>query len=282
VNYQGLGSGAGINQFTQGTVDFAASDKAMSDEEMAKVSRGVQLIPVTAGCVVLVVNIPEVTTLKLSRQAYAGIFLGTINKWNDPVIQKCNEGTKLPALDIVVVHRSEASGTTAVFTKHLCAISENWKKGPGEGQSVKWPVGTGAKGNDGVAALVRQTPGAIGYIEYNFAMRTKQPMALLENKKGQFVAPSSEAGTAALAGLELPDNLRGWVPDPEGDQVYPIVTYSWLLLYKNIGNDAKAATIKSLVKYCLMDGQKDAESLGYIPLPKKIAERAQAALDHVK
>src|SRR5271169_1256360 len=215
INYQALGSGAGVKQFQQGLVNFGASDAAMTDAEIAKVKEGVVLLPMTAGSIVLAYNIPDgPNELKLSREAYAGIFLGKITQWNDPIIAKANAGAKLPDTKITVVTRSDGSGTTFVFTSHLSAISDAWKGGPGHGTTVNFPVGVAGKGNPGVTALVKQTPGAIGYVEYAYAYQNKMPMASLENKSGSFVAPTLQAGQEALSGVKLPSNLRAWIPDP--------------------------------------------------------------------
>ena len=285
VDYQPVGSGSGVTQFINKTVDFGASDAAMTDDEMSKVDRGVQLLPMTAGSVVLAYNIPELKTpLRLSRAAYTGIFLGKITKWNDPIIAKANPGVTLPATNITVVHRSDSSGTTFVFTQHLSAISDAWKAGPGTSKSPNWPVGLGAKGTDGVTAQIKQAPGAIGYIEYGAAKTTNTPMAILENKAGAFVEANTASGQATLAGATLPDNLRLFVPDPDGAQSYPIVTYTWLLLYKttDASKPANAAALKDVIKYCLGEGQKDSESLGYIPLPASVVEADLKALDTIK
>src|SRR5450432_3829930 len=190
VNYQSTGSGAGIKAFIAGQTDFGASDAAMTDDEIKQAKDNVILLPMTAGNIVLAHNLDGVADLKLSREAYSGIFLGTVKKWNDPKIAAANPGAKLPKLDISVVHRSDGSGTTFVFTQHLAAISDKWKSGPGVGKSVEWPVGVGGAKNDGVAAQIHRTPGAIGYIEFAFAASTKQPSALLENKAGKFIAAS--------------------------------------------------------------------------------------------
>ncbi len=217
VNYQATGSGAGIKAFVEGQTDFGASDAAMTDEDIKQAQDNVSLLTITAGNVVLAYNLEGVAGVKLSRAAYAGIFLGTIKKWNDPEIAKSNSGVNLPDKDITVAHRSDGSGTTFVFTQHLAAINEAWKAGPGKGTSVDWPVGVGGRKNDGVAALIAQTPGAIGYVEYAFAMSSKMAMATLENKAGKFVAPTLEASAKALAAVTLPEDLRAWVTDPEGD-----------------------------------------------------------------
>ncbi len=282
VNYQATGSGAGVKAFIEGQTDFGASDAAMTDEEIKQANGNVSLLPMTAGNIVLAYNLEGVTGLKLSRAAYAGIFLGQVKKWNDPEIVKSNPGLKLPASDITVAHRSDGSGTTFVFTQHLSAINEAWKAKPGTGTSVDWPVGVGGRKNDGVAALIGQTPGSIGYIEYAFAISSKMPMAELENKAGKFVAPTLEASKKALEAVKLPDDLRAWVTDPEGDDVYPIVTYTWILAKKKYTEPAKAAALKTLLNWCLTDGQKLSESLHYVPLPEPVAQRVTQAVASIQ
>ncbi len=278
VNYQSVGSGAGVKQFTQGTVDFAASDAAMSDEEIAKVKQGVVMIPATAGSIVIAYNLPGVTELKLSRDAYVGIFLGKIAKWSDPAIAKDNPDVKLPDLPINVAFRSDGSGTTFVFTKHLSAISKDFADEVGTDKSVTWPVGAGGKGNEGVTALVKQTPGTVGYVEYGYAAHNGLSMASLQNKSGKFVKPTDESGAATLAHVEFPENLRIWPEDPAGDDDYPIATFTWLLLYKKYTDAAKLKALKGFVTYGLTDGQKFAGELGYIPLPGPVVEKAKVAL----
>lgn len=281
VNYQSVGSGAGVRQFTANTVDFGASDVAMKDKEIAKVDRGVLLLPMTGGSVVLAYNLDGVTELKLPRDVYTDIFLGKITKWNDSRIAVVNEGVKLPDEKITVVHRSDGSGTTAVFTKHLSAISEEWKKGPKEGKTVSWPTGIGAKGNEGVTAQIKQTPGSIGYIEYGYAKNEGLPTAALENKAGKFVPPSDEAASKALGAVELPENLRAFLPDPEGDESYPIVTYTWILAYKKYENPATAKAVEEMIEYGLTEGQKASKDLGYVPLPQNVVEQVAAAADTI-
>lgn len=282
VNYQATGSGAGVKAFIAGQTDFGASDAAMTDAEIKEAKDNVVLLPVTAGSIVLAFNLPGVTELKLSREAYAGIFLGKIKTWNDPKIKASNPDVKLPATTISAVHRSDGSGTTFVFTQHLSAISEEWKKGPGTGTSVEWPGGVAGKKNDGVAALVSQTPGSIGYIEYGFAVSSKQPMASLENKAGKFVAPTLQNAAAALKNVELPADLRAWVTDPAGDDVYPIVTYTWILAKKKYDDPAKAKAVKDMLKWVLTDGQKTSESLQYVALPEAVATRVTKAVDEIQ
>jgi len=285
VDYQAKGSGAGIQDFINHTVDFAASDAAMTDEEMAKVPGGVQLLPMTAGEIALAYNLAGVKGLKLPRDVYAGIFLGKITKWSDPKIKAANPGASPSDQDITVVRRADSSGTTFVFTTHLSAISEEWKKGPGAGTTVKWPSGdklVASPKNDGVAATIRQTPGAIGYVEYAFAKFAKLEMASLQNKAGQYVTPGGKGGEEALASVKLPADLRAWLPDPEGAQAYPIATYTWLLLYKKNPDAKKAAALRELVDYCLTEGQKVSSQMGYIPLPPSVASVVKKAAENVQ
>jgi phosphate transport system substrate-binding protein len=283
VGYQPVGSGAGITQFTNKTVDFGASDAAMTDEEIAKVDRGVQMIPLTAGSIVFAYNLPGLTApLRLSRAAYTGIFLGKITKWDDPAIAAANPGVKLPALNIAVVHRADSSGTTFVFTQHLSAISPDWQKGPGTSKNPNWPTGIGSKGNEGVASSIQQTPGAIGYVEYGYAKQVDLKMAAVENKSGSFIVANTASGQAALAGVQLPDNLRVFLPDPDGADAYPIVTYTWLLAYRQYDKPETAAAVREMIKYCLDAGQKSSEEMGYIPLPASVVSADLKALDNVR
>lgn len=284
VDYQAKGSGAGIKDLINETVDFAASDAAMTDEEISQVKRGVIMLPMTAGKIVLAFNLPDgPKELKLSREAYAGIFSGKITKWDDPIIAKCNEGVKLPSMDVTVIVRSDSSGTTYVLSSHLSAISPDWKTNFGIEKSINWPSDPrfvkGPK-NDGVTALIKQTPGSIGYIEYGFAKQTGLPVASLENQSGKYVSPSAESGLAALANeTNMPENLVLWLPDPQGESSYPIVSYTWLLCYRDAADPAKATALKELVRYCMKNGQSVSESLGYIPLPDHVKERVLQALD---
>ncbi|MCM2374235.1 phosphate ABC transporter substrate-binding protein PstS [Aporhodopirellula aestuarii] len=285
IDYQAKGSGAGIKDFINGTTDFGASDAAMNDEEIAQVDKGVQLLPMTAGEVVLAYNLAGVNELKLSREAYVGILLGKITNWQDPAIVKTNADIDLPDLDITVARRADSSGTTFVFTQHLSAISEDWKNGPGTGKTVVWPNSDkfiAAPKNDGVTATIKQTPGAIGYIEYGYAKLTKIPMVSLENRSGKFVQPSLASGQAALANVEMPVNLRAWLPDPEGEDAYPIVSYTWLLCYKNYDDPKKAEALKGAIRYCLTEGQKISDEMGYVPLPQTVVEKVTAALENIR
>ena len=283
INYQALGSGAGIKQFQQGLVDFGASDAAMTDEEMSQVKNGgVILLPMTAGSVVLAYNLPGGPgELNLSRDTYVGIFLGKITTWNDPTIAKSNPSASLPNTKITVVTRSDGSGTTFVFTSHLTAISDAWKSGPGAGKSVNFPVGIAGKGNPGVTALIKQTPGAIGYVEYGYAKQTGMPMATLENKSGKFVTVSQESEKAALANVQLPPDLRAWITDPADPSAYPIVTYTWILAHKKYPDAKTAQTLKSVLNYGLTQGQGFSVELGYIPLPAGVVTEVSKAVDGI-
>jgi phosphate transport system substrate-binding protein len=283
INYQSVGSGAGVEQFTKGTVDFGASDTAMKDDEIAKVpaDKGVILLPMTAGSIVIGYNLPDVPELKLPRDVYSEIFAGKITKWNDPKIAAANTGAKLPDQAITVVHRSDGSGTTAVFTKHLSAISPDWKSAVGDGKTVQWPVGVGAKGNEGVTAQVLQTVGGIGYVEYGYAKNNNLKFASLQNKAGTFVAPSDASASAALATVPLPENLRVFIEDPEGAQSYPIVTYTWMLVPKKVADPNKAKAIEAMVEYGLNEGQKVSSELGYVPLPQSVKEKVALAADGI-
>jgi phosphate transport system substrate-binding protein len=284
VDFQSKGSGAGIQDFINHTVDFAASDAAMTDEEIAKVQTGVVLIPITAGEIVLAYNLPGVTELKLPHDVYPDIFLGKITRWNDPKIAAANPNAKLPDLPITVVRRSDASGTNFVFTKHLSAVSPAFAKQVGFGTTVEWPATdkiVGAPKNDGVTATIKQTPGAIGYIEYGFAKLTKTPYASLQNKAGNYVQADAKSGEAALGAAKLGPDLRGWVDDPDGADAYPIATFTWLLFYKQ--QDAKKADIlRKLVEYCATKGQAESDKLGYIPLPAAVVAKVKAAVNEIK
>ncbi|MFB2879803.1 phosphate ABC transporter substrate-binding protein PstS [Floridanema aerugineum] len=282
ISYQSVGSGAGVQQLINGTIDFGASDVAMTDQEMAKVSRGVVLIPMTAGSVVVGYNLPGIYSLRFSRSTLIAIFLGQINTWDDLKIAKDNPGVKLPNTPISIVYRSDGSGTTAIFTQHLSAISSEWKSKVGEGKSVSWPTGAGAKGNEGVTAQILQTPGAVGYLEYGYARNNNIPVATLQNKASNFVAPTPANSATALASVKLPRNLRAFVPDPLGANSYPIVTYTWILAYKTYPDANKAKALKEALNYGLTTGQDIADDLGYIPLPESVVKKAQAAVNSIK
>jgi phosphate transport system substrate-binding protein len=286
IDYQAKGSGAGVLDFINHTVDFAASDAAMKPDEIAKVQGGAVLLPMTAGEIVIAYNLPgNPKELKLPRDVYPDIFLGKITQWNDARIQGANPGVKLPDLPITVVRRADSSGTTFVFTSHLSAISPDWKQGPGAGTTVNWPSSdkiVAAPKNDGVTATIKQTPGAIGYIEYAYAMGAKVSMADLQNKAGQFVRPGSAGGEAALASAQLPENLIAWVLDPEGEKSYPIATFTWMLFYQQNGNPKKAEILREVVEYGLTEGQKLSAKMGYIPLPENVVSAVRMAAKKIQ
>lgn len=284
VDYQSKGSGAGVKDFLNKTVDFAASDSAMKPEEMAKVAEGVQLLPMTAGEVVLAYNLPGIASgLKLTREIYAGIFLGKIKNWNDPKIAAANPGMKFPDLPITVVVRADSSGTTYVFTQHMSSINADFKSSIGTGNTVNWPTGDKlikSPKNDGVSATIKQTPGAIGYLEYGFAKLSKETFASLQNKDGKFVAPGNSSET--LAKIKLPADMIAWEPDPAGAKSYPIVSYTWMIFRKNNGDAAKAKAMRDMVEYGLTEGQKMSEAMGYIPLPANVVAQVRKAAANIK
>ncbi|NWF60738.1 MAG: phosphate ABC transporter substrate-binding protein PstS [Fischerella sp.] len=283
VNYQSVGSGAGVEQFTKGTVDFGASDVAMKDEEIQKVpqDKGVLMLPMAAGSIVLAYNVPGVEELKLPRAVYTDILLGKIKTWNDPKITAANPGVNLPNQPISVIYRSDGSGTTGVFTKHLSAISPEWKSKVGEGKTVNWPVGIGAKGNEGVTAQLQQNQGSIGYIEYGYAKQNNLNFAALENKAGKFVKYTDESGAKTLEAVTLPENLRAFIADPEGDESYPIVSYTWILANKKYPDAAKAKAMEAMIEYGLTEGQKVSGELGYIPLPANVVQKVATVADTI-
>jgi phosphate transport system substrate-binding protein len=236
----------------------------------------------TAGMVVLAYNLPGVQQpLKLSREAYADIFLGKISYWDDPKIKSANPGVTIPSTKISLVHRLGASGTTFVLTQHLSAISDEWKQKYAHGLTVEWPTGTGAKGSDGIVAMIQQTPGAVGYLDYGTAERHKLAIASLQNKAGEFVAPNQASCQAAFADLNLPTNLRAWVPDPENKKSYPVVTFTWILARSKYDNPKVAETMRQLLKYSLTDGQKDCAPLGYTPLPDSVRDTVLEAVKRI-
>jgi len=279
VDYTPKGSGGGIRDFQNHVVDFAASDAAMSAEETKKVGEEVQLLPMTAGEVVLAYNLPGVANLRLPRSVYPNIFLGIITRWNDPAIAAANPGRDLPDLEITVVTRRDSSGTTFVFTKHLSTISEAFADGPGFGKKVKWPARlqmVSSAINAGISASVSTIPGAIGYIDYGFAALAGLQMATLENRAGNFIPPGPEGGMAALASKEMPGDMIAWLSDPTGAESYPITTYTWMMFYKQYASQEKVTAIKQMISYFLDVGQQLSAKYGYIPLPAKVADQVRA------
>jgi phosphate transport system substrate-binding protein len=283
IGYESVGSGAGIKQYLAETVDFGATDSALKDEERAtfpaKRGKAIQ-VPTTGLFVVFAHNLAGVDDLKLSRETYCGIVGGTITKWNDPKVVSDNARTTLPDTAITFVHRSDGSGTTSIFTKHIEKACADWKAG--SGKSVEWPTGTGAKGNEGVTAQIQQTPGAIGYTEYSYASETGLKMASLKNKGGEFIKPTPASAAKALAGVTVPEDFALSIPDPEAKDAYPIVSLTWLLLYEKYDDPAKAKSIKQFVTWAMKDGKPAVEKLGYIPLPDDLSAKVLTAVEAVK
>jgi phosphate transport system substrate-binding protein len=277
INYQSIGSGGGIKQFTEKTVDFGATDAPMTDDEMKKAA-GVQHIPTVMGAVVVVYNAPGVAELKLTPETAAAIFLGKISNWNDPKLATDNPGVKLPDLAITVAHRSDGSGTTAVFTDYLAKVSPEWKSGPGDGKSVSWPVGLGGKGNDGVTGIVKATAGAIGYVELAYANQNKLTVAALRNKDGKFVKPTLDSVSAAAGKVEMPDDYRVSITDAPGPDAYPIAAFTYLLVYRDQSDPAKGEALLKFIWWAVHEGQKSAPALDYAPLPKAAVRKVEATL----
>jgi phosphate transport system substrate-binding protein len=288
INYQAIGSGGGIRQLSDGTVDFGASDSPMTDGELQKTKGGRVLhFPTVIGAVVVVYNVPGVTTaLQLDGNVLADIFLGKVRKWNDGKIAKLNPGVSLPARDILVVHRSDGSGTTYIFTDFLSSVSKEWLSGPGRAKEIAWPIGLGGKGNDGVAGQVKQIPGAIGYVELAYARQNKLPFASIKNAAGTFVAPSVESATAAAEGvaakLNPKSDYRISIANAPGGQAYPITSFTWLIVYQDQTDPIKGKKLIDFMKWALTSGQASAAALDYAPLPKAIADRLVERLGSIK
>lgn len=282
INYQSIGSGAGIKQIIEGTVDFGATDAPMSAEQLedARKKQGTEVlhIPTVLGAVVVTYNLPSVGAgLKLTEDAVAGIFLGEITKWNDQRIASANPGKELPDMRIIVAHRSDGSGTTYIFTDYLTKVSQTWAQKTGRGTSVSWPVGLGGKGNEGVTGLVKQTVGAIGYVELAYAVKNNLPYALIRNKAGNFVEPTFKSVSAAAAGASknMPEDFRVSITDPEGKDSYPIAGFTWLLIYRKMKDAAKAKALVDFLNWAMDKGQAYAEELYYAPLPKEVLKLCQ-------
>lgn len=283
VNYQGIGSGGGVSQFTAGTIDFGATDSAMTDEEVtAAQKKGEPVhVPTVFGAVTVSYNLSGVKAgLKLDGKTVADMFLGKVKKFNDPAIAKLNSGAKLPDQNITICHRSDESGTTKLFTTFLADYSPAWKNGPGVDKTVKWPTGTGAKGNDGVAACVKQNQGGVGYVEQAFALQNNFTTADVKNKSGNFIAPSLKSTSAAGEGISVPDDLRFSAINAPGAQAYPIASATFLLAYKDMCKAGltpkKAKAVKAWLTYATGDGQKVAPSIQYGPLPGPLLTKAKA------
>jgi len=283
-NYQSIGSGGGIKQITAGTVDFGATDAPMTEEEMKALKGPILHIPTAIGAVVLVYNLDKVEGgLKLTPDVLAGIYLGKITRWNDPKVAELNKNITMPNADIVVAHRSDGSGTTDIFTNYLAAVSIEWRAKVGRGKSVKWPVGLGGKGNEGVSGVVKQTPGAIGYVELAYARQNKMKIASLRNREGNYVVPTLEATSAAAAGVakSMPDDFRVSLVDAPGGDAWPISGLTWLLVYKEQKDAAKGKALVQFLKWALSDGQKMEAALDYAALPKPVAEKVDKALRQI-
>ncbi len=289
INYQSIGSGGGIKQVTEGTVDFGATDGPMNDDQLKtyqdKHGSGILHFPTVMGAVVPTYNITGVdSALNFTPEALAGIFLGKITKWNDPAIADANKGVKLPAEDIVVVHRADGSGTTYCWTDYLSKVSDEWKTKVGKGTSVNWPVGLGGKGNEGVTGTVKNTPNSIGYVELIYAESNKIPYGNVKNADGAFVKASLTAVSAAAAGAakNMPDDFRVSITNAPGKTSYPISTFTWLLIPEKFSDAAKRDAIKGFLKWSLSEGQNYAEALSYAKLPKEVVTKEMKALGKIQ
>ena len=289
INYASIGSGAGIRQVTEGTVDFGASDGPMNDDQLkayqTKHGYPVLHFPTVLGADVPTYNIPGVSTeLNFTPDALAGIFLGHISKWNDPAIANANKGVNLPANDIVVVHRSDGSGTTYIWTDYLSKVSGDWKDKVGKGTSVNWPVGLGGKGNEGVAGLIKQTPNSMGYVELIYAIQNKMPYGKVKNTSGDFIKADLAGVSAAAAGAlkTMPDDFRVSITNAPGKTAYPISSFTWLLIPSKFSDSAKRDALKKFVQWMLADGQNYAESLSYAKLPPEVVAKETKALSKIQ
>lgn len=281
INYQSIGSGGGIRQVTERTVDFGASDGPMTDQMLFKIDGKLLHIPTVLGAVVPVFNIKDVKQLNLTGEVLADIFLGKIKRWNDPALQKLNAQAKLPDAAITVAHRSDGSGTTYCFVDYLSKVSPEWLKKAGRGTSVNWPVGLGGKGNEGVAGLIKVTPNSIGYVELIYAAQNKLDFASVKNASGKFIKADTASVTAAAAAAPMPADYRVSITNASGDKSYPIATYTWLLIYqKNAGN--KGQIIKDFLVWMLDNGQKMAPELGYAPLPPTVTVMVRKTMETIK
>ena len=279
INYQSIGSGGGIRQVQAGTVDFGASDGPMTDEQIAQSKVKVLHVPTVLGAVVPAYNIPGVSAdIKFTPDVLADIYLGKITKWNDGRITKVNPGVNLPDQNITVVHRSDGSGTTYIFTDYLSKVSPDWKSNVGKSTSVKWPVGIGGKGNEGVAGSLRQLPGSIGYIELIYALQNKIPFGVMQNSSHNFVKASLQSTTAAAAGVKMPADFRVSITNPPGKDAYPIASFTWLLVPTHPADANKGAILKQFLFWMLDQGQGMVEALSYAPLPKDVVGAEKSAI----
>lgn len=279
INYQSIGSGGGIRQVTSGTVDFGASDGPMTDQQMAESKIKILHVPTVLGADVPAYNIPGVNAeLKFTPEVLAGIFLGKIGKWNDKAITSANPGINFPDLNITVIHRSDGSGTTYVWTDYLSKISPEWQSSVGKGTSVKWPVGIGGKGNEGVAGNIRQLPGSLGYIELVYAVQNKIQYGSVKNSSGQFIKADLAGITAAAAGVKMPPDFRVSITNASGKTAYPISSFTWLLIPTNPTDATKGKILKEFLFWMLDKGQTMTEALSYAPLPKQVVDMEKAAI----
>ena len=284
-NYQSIGSGGGIRQITAQTVDFGASDGALTDEQLKAAPGELLHIPMTAGAVVVTYNLPQMgKVLRFSPDVVADIFLGKIRKWNDQRIAKDNPGVNLPGDNIIVAHRSDGSGTTNIFTDYLSSVSAEWQSRVGKGTSVNWPAGLGGKGNEGVAGLVKQSEGAIGYVELAYAVKNNLPAADIKNKSGNFITPSIESTTAAINGKinSMPADFRVSLVNPDGADAYPIAAVTWILVYKNQPDKVKGEKIVKFLRWAITDGQKYSTDLLYAPLPEEMVKKIEERINEIK
>jgi phosphate transport system substrate-binding protein len=281
-NYQSIGSGGGQKQILAQTVDFGASDGPMTDDNLSKAPGKILHIPTVAGAVVITYNVEGNPALKLDADTIAGIFLGTIKKWNDPKIAATNSGIKLPDKDIVVVHRSDGSGTTFIFTDYVSKVSPEWKSKVGTNTSVSWPAGIGGKGNEGVSGQVKQTPGAIGYVELIYAIQNKMPYADIKNSAGEFVKPTLDSVTAALATANVPDDFRFSMTNAPGKDAYPIAGATWLLVYQQQKDATKGKKLVEFLTWALTKGEAMAKDLDYASLPESVQQRVLKRIDEIK
>jgi len=280
INYQSIGSGGGIRQVQAGTVDFGASDGPMSDEQIAQSKVKVLHVPTVLGSVVPAYNIPGVSgEVKFTPDVLADIFLGKITNWNDGRIEKANPGMKFPNQNITVVHRSDGSGTTYIFTDYLSKVSKDWEGTVGKGTSVKWPIGLGGKGNEGVAGSIRQLPGSVGYIELIYALQNKIPYGVVQNSSKNFIKASLASTTAAAAGVKMPADFRVSITNPPGKDAYPIASFTWLLIPTHPADANKGKILKEFLFWMLDQGQTMTEALSYAPLPKEVVEKEKAAIN---
>ena len=279
-NYQAIGSGGGIQQITRGTVDFGASDAPLSDEQIAKIPDVVH-VPTVLGAVVVTYNAP-VKSLRLTPEALADIFLGKIARWNDPALAKLNPGEKLPDAAIIVAHRSDGSGTSYGFTDYLSKVSPEWAGKVGKGTSVKWPVGLGGKGNDGVTGLVKQNPGAIGYVELAYANQNKLPLAQLRNRDGHYLLPTLASTSASAAGVAMPPDYRVSITDASGKEAWPIASFTYLLVHRDQPDAKKGEALVRFLWWATHEGQKDAAPLDYAPLPAKVVHMVEQTIRSLK